>query len=134
MHFFIVSPLSFRAENNPDQWYQRRLLLIVFQCMSSIMSKYRKLGLKLVSLEENQSRTPKKLSMVEEKKNDEVDDPIIMFLDQALTRQREKMMENFSHFLQRLPIAIGASLSRDHFGSTLPFKVQVNFDIPVFEG
>ena len=28
--FFIISPLSFRAENNLDQWYQSRLLLIVF--------------------------------------------------------------------------------------------------------
>jgi hypothetical protein len=44
------------------------------------------------------------------------------------------MMENFSHILQRLSIAVGASSSRDHFGITFPFKVQVNFDIPVFEG
>jgi hypothetical protein len=51
MHFFIISPLSFRAENNPDQWYQSRLLLIVFQCMSPTRSEYRKLGLELVSLE-----------------------------------------------------------------------------------
>jgi hypothetical protein len=27
-----------------------------------------------------------------------------------------------------------ASSSNNHFGSTSPFKVQVNFDIPVFEG
>jgi hypothetical protein len=27
-----------------------------------------------------------------------------------------------------------ASSSRDHFGGTSPFKVQVNFDIPIFEG
>ena len=44
------------------------------------------------------------------------------------------MMDNFSHILQRLPIASGASSSSDHFGGTSPFKVQVNFDIPVFEG
>jgi hypothetical protein len=44
------------------------------------------------------------------------------------------MMENFSHILQRLLIAIGASSSNNHFGSTSPFKVQVNFDILVFEG
>jgi hypothetical protein len=44
------------------------------------------------------------------------------------------MMENFSHSLQRLPIVIGTSSSSDHFGGTSPFKVQVNFDIPVFEG
>ena len=38
-------------------------------------------------------------------------------------------MENFSHILQCLSIA-----SSGHFGGTSPFKVQVNFDIPVFEG
>jgi hypothetical protein len=44
------------------------------------------------------------------------------------------MMENFSHILQCLLIASSASSSSDHFGGTSPFKVQVNFDIPVFEG
>jgi hypothetical protein len=44
------------------------------------------------------------------------------------------MMENFSHILQRLSITTGTSSSSDHFGGTSPFKVQVNFDIPVFEG
>ena len=40
----------------------------------------------------------------------------------------------FFPILQRLPIALGASSSSGHFGGTSPFKVQVNFDIPVFEG
>jgi hypothetical protein len=44
------------------------------------------------------------------------------------------MMENFYHILQCLPIEIGASSSKNHFGKTSPFKVQVNFDIPIFEG
>jgi hypothetical protein len=44
------------------------------------------------------------------------------------------MMENFSHILQRSLITTGVSSSRDHFGGTSPSKVQVNFDIPVFEG
>jgi hypothetical protein len=44
------------------------------------------------------------------------------------------MMENCSHILQFLPITVGTSSSSDHFGSTSPFKVQVNFDIPIFEG
>jgi hypothetical protein len=35
---------------------------------------------------------------------------------------------------QLQPIASGASSSRDHFGGTSPFKIQVNFDIPIFEG
>jgi hypothetical protein len=72
--------------------------------------------------------------MAEEKKNDGADDPISLLLEQALTRQRDEMMENFSHILQRLSIATGASSSSGHFGGTSPFKVQVNFDIPVFEG
>ena len=44
------------------------------------------------------------------------------------------MMENFAHILQRLPIATGEYSSSGNFGGTSPFKVQVNFDIPIFEG
>ena len=50
-------------------------------------SKYSKLGLELVSLEYNCSYTPKKPSMVEEKKNDRVDDPINLLLEK-LSRDR----------------------------------------------
>ena len=57
-----------------------------FQCMSLMRSEYSKLGLDLVSLEENLSCTPKKPSMVEEKKNDGADDPISLLLEQALMR------------------------------------------------
>jgi hypothetical protein len=53
--------------------------------MSLTRSEYSKLGLDLVSLEDNRSHTPKKPSMVEEKKNDGVDDPISLLLEQALT-------------------------------------------------
>jgi hypothetical protein len=72
--------------------------------------------------------------MVEENKNDRADDSINLLLEQALTRQRDEMMENFSHILQCLSITTGTSSSSDHFGGTSPFKVQVNFDIPIFEG
>jgi hypothetical protein len=102
--------------------------------MSPTRSEYSNLGLDLVSLEENRSCTPKKPSMAEEKKNDGADDPISLLLEQALTRQRDEMMENFSHILQRLPIALDTYSSSDYFGGTSLFKVQVNFDIPVFEG
>jgi hypothetical protein len=108
--------------------------LIIFQCMSPTWSEYSKLGLELVSLEENHSRTPKKPSMAEEKKNDGVEDSINLLLEQALMRQRDKMMENFEHILQHLSIATCTSSSSGHFGGTSPFKVQVNFDIPIFEG
>ena len=53
--------------------------------MSPTRSEYRKLGLDLVSLEENHSRTHMKPSMAEEKKNDRADDPINLLLEQALT-------------------------------------------------
>jgi hypothetical protein len=71
--------------------------------------------------------------MAEEKKNDGEKDSIHLLLEQALTRQRGEMMENFSHIIQRLSILAGASSLSNHFGSTSPFKVQVNFDIPIFE-
>jgi hypothetical protein len=44
------------------------------------------------------------------------------------------MMENFSHILQHLSITTCTYSSSDHFVGTSPFKVQVNFDIPIFEG
>jgi hypothetical protein len=43
------------------------------------------------------------------------------------------MMDNFAQILQRIPTG-GASTSRNHSGGATPFKVQVNFDIPIFEG
>jgi hypothetical protein len=97
-----------------------------FQCMSPMRSKYRNLGLKLVCLEDNLSFTPNKPSMVEGKKNDRADDLINMLLEQT------KMMENFAHILQHLPV--DTSSSSGHFGGTSPFKVKFNFDIPIFEG
>jgi hypothetical protein len=40
------------------------------------------------------------------------------------------MMDNFVQILRRLPIGEASSSS----GHATPFKVQVNFDIPLFEG
>jgi hypothetical protein len=102
--------------------------------MSPTRSKYSKLGIELVSLEDNHSLTPKKPSMEEENKNNRADDPISLLLKQVLTRQRDEMMENFSNILQHTLIETGTSSSSGHFGGTSPFKVQVNFDILVFEG
>jgi hypothetical protein len=53
--------------------------------MSPMRSEYSKLGLEIVSLEDNRSRTTKNPSMEEEKKNDGADDPINLLLEQALT-------------------------------------------------
>ena len=43
------------------------------------------------------------------------------------------MMDNFAQILQRLPTG-NASSSSSHSGGATPFKVQVNFDNPIFEG
>ena len=56
-----------------------------------------------------------------------------MLLKEALEKQRNGMMDNFAYILQRLPTG-GASASSSHSGGTTPFKVQVNFDIPIFDG
>ena len=43
------------------------------------------------------------------------------------------MMDKFSQILQWFPTD-GASTCSSHSGGATPFKVQVNFDIPIFEG
>ena len=72
--------------------------------------------------------------MVKETRDDRVGDPIKLLLEEALTRQRNEMMDNFAQILCRLPTTSDASTSSGHSGSTPPFKVQVNFNIPIFEG
>ena len=71
--------------------------------------------------------------MVEEKKDEGAGDTIKLVLEEALERQRNMMTDNFSQILQRLPRG-GAYTSNSYSGSTTPFKVQFNFDIPIFEG
>ena len=44
------------------------------------------------------------------------------------------MMIIFAQILRRLLTTVDTSTSSNHFGGANPFKVQVNFDIPVFEG
>jgi hypothetical protein len=73
--------------------------------------------------------------MVEEKRDDRAGDPFKTLIEEALMRQRNEMMDNFAQILRRLPMAATkASSTRNHFASATPFKVQVNFDIPLFEG
>ena len=73
--------------------------MIIFQRMSPTRSEYSQLGLKFVFLDDKHSRTPKKPLMAVEKINDEANDSINMFIEQALARQNDEMMENFSHIL-----------------------------------
>jgi hypothetical protein len=53
--------------------------------MSPMRYEYSKLGLDIVSIEDNRSHMPKKPSMVEEKKNDGADDSINLLLEKDLT-------------------------------------------------
>eukprot|EP00253_Pinus_taeda_P035110 PITA_35110 len=71
--------------------------------------------------------------MVDEKKDEGAGDPIKIFLEEALERQRNAMMDNFAQILQRLPRG-GTSASNNNSRNATPFKVHVNFEIPIFEG
>jgi hemerythrin len=72
--------------------------------------------------------------MVEEKRDERHRDPFKMLLEESLMRQRNVMMENFTQILRRLQMVTEASSTNNHFEGVTPFKVQVNFDIPLFEG
>jgi hypothetical protein len=68
---------------------------------------------------------------MEREKNDDVrGDPFKMFLEEALTQQRNDMMDSFMQILRRIPTGDTSSFS----GGAAPFKVQINFDIPIFKG
>jgi hypothetical protein len=68
--------------------------------MSPTRSEYKELGLELVSLEDKISRTPKRPLMAGEKKDDGTGDPFKMLLEEALTQQRNEMMDSFAQILQ----------------------------------
>jgi hypothetical protein len=82
-------------------------------------SEYKDLGLELVSLEDKSSRTPKRPLMEGENKDDMIEDPFKLLIEEALMQQRNKMMDNFAQILRRLPTSDAYSSS---IGST-PFKV-----------
>jgi hypothetical protein len=65
-----------------------------------------------------------------ENKDDGTRDPFKMLLEECLTQHRNEMMDSFMKILRRLPTGDASSSSR---GAT-PFKVQIKFDIPIFEG
>jgi hypothetical protein len=53
-----------------------------------------------------------------------------MLIEEDLMQQRNEMMDSFEQILRRLRTGDASSLS----GGAAPFKVQINFDIPIFEG
>jgi hypothetical protein len=65
-----------------------------------------------------------------ENKDDGIGDHLKFFLEEALTEQRNEIMDSFAQILWRLPTGDTSSLSR----GTAPLKVQIKFDIPIFEG
>ena len=71
--------------------------------------------------------------MGEEKKDEGEGYHIKLLLAEALKKKRNMMIDNFAQILKRLPSG-GASTSNNHSGGSVPFKVQVKFDTPVFEG
>ena len=71
--------------------------------------------------------------MGDEKKYEGAEDPIKMVLEEALEKQRNVVMDNFAQILQWI-LTGGPSASSNHSGGATPFKVQVNFDIPIFDG
>jgi hypothetical protein len=68
--------------------------------------------------------------MVGEKNYDGTGDPFQLLIEESLMQQRNEMMDSFMQILRRLPTGDASSSSR---GAT-PFKVQINFDILIFEG
>jgi hypothetical protein len=95
-------------------------------------SGYKKLGLDLVEPLQDQPCKPRRPPMGEENKDEGAGDLIKMLLEEALEKQRNAMMDNFAQILQRSPTG-SASTSRSHSGGATPFKVQVNFEIPIFD-
>jgi len=71
--------------------------------------------------------------MADEKKYEGAGDLIKILPEEEIEWQRNAMKHNFAQILQRLPRG-DRSTSKSYFGSVTPFKVQVNFDIPIFEG
>jgi hypothetical protein len=98
--------------------------------MSLTRSGYKKLGLEPIDPLLDRSHQARQQPMGDEKKDDGAGDPIKMFLEEALTRQRNEMMDNFAQILRRFPTGEAYSSG----GHATPFKVHVNFDIPLFEG
>ena len=101
--------------------------------MSPTRSGYKELGLELVEPLQDQPRKSRRPPMADEKKDEGAGGPIKILLEEALEWQRNAMMENFAQILQRLPRG-DASASNNNSGNATPFKAQVNFEIPIFEG
>jgi hypothetical protein len=68
--------------------------------------------------------------MVGENKDDGTGDPFKLLIEESFMQQRNEMMDSFMQILQQLPTGDTSSSN----GGVTPFKVQIKFDIPIFEG
>ena len=90
--------------------------------MSLTRSGYKELGLDLVEPLQDHPHKPWRPPMVEENKDEGARDLIKLFLEEALEKKRNAMMDNFAQILQQLP-TYGSSTSKNHFVGTAPLKV-----------
>ena len=67
--------------------------------------------------------------MVGENKYDGTIYPFKLLIEESLTQQRNEMMDSFTQILQWPQTGDASSSSR----GDVPFKVKINFDIPIFE-
>jgi hypothetical protein len=65
-----------------------------------------------------------------ENKDDGTGDPFKLLIEESLMQQRNEMMDSFVQIIRQLPTGDISSSSR----GAAQFKVQINFDIPIFEG
>ena len=91
--------------------------------MSPTRSGYKELGLDLVEPLQDQPRKPQRTPMQDEKKDERAGDPIKIFLEEALEKQRNAMMDNFAQILQRFPTD-GASTSSSHSRGATPLRYK----------
>jgi hypothetical protein len=73
---------------------------------------------------------PKRPLMEGENKDDGIADPFKLLIEEDLTQQRNELMDSFAQILRPLLTANASSSNR----SAAPFKVKINFNIPIFEG
>ena len=73
--------------------------------MSPTRAGYKELGLDLVEPLQDQPRKSRRPPMGDEKKDEGIEDPIKMLLEEALEIQRNMMMDNFAQILNDFPLA-----------------------------
>ena len=94
-------------------------------------STYQRLGLGTRNLSNYLPLRRTQLQM-EKKQIDGMDESLKTLVEEALNKQREEMMKQFLEMIGKKEAH--ASQSNPKFGGKTPFKVQVNFDIPTFQG